>query len=362
MKIAHLHRFVYVAIVAFVLTACGAQRRMQSSPSNTAPSTTTDRVTVQREVEQEPVTKSAGARLSATALPQVSPAIEAGQYSGITWLGDNRYAVVHDKLTGGGIVFFYIDIDLNTGEITRVSTSIPDATRLSAVTGRDNEGIAYANGKLYVSAESDQSIREYELDATPSGRQLSIPETMQRDKITGNAGFEPLTYNATTGLFWTTTEQPLPADEATPRIHRLQSFGADLQPARQYLYQMDEPLRSAEGTRAYVHGISAMAALDDGRLVILEREVYVPASVLKALSDTFSLVKLYVVNPTGPTDRILPKTPLIAFSTVLGNLANYEGMCLGPTLTDGRHTLLLIADSQGGMSGLTHEYIKVILF
>ena len=42
------------------------------------------------------------------------------------------------------------------------------------------------------------------------------------------------------------------------------------------------------------------------------------------------------------------------------SLANYEGMCLGPTLPDGRRCLVLIPDSQGGKDGLTSEYVKVI--
>ena len=43
------------------------------------------------------------------------------------------------------------------------------------------------------------------------------------------------------------------------------------------------------------------------------------------------------------------------------NLANFEGMCLGPTLPDGSRCLVMIADSQKGSGGLTQEYVKVIL-
>lgn len=346
---------ICISLVPMMISGCSALRKMPASG-------TAEGTAAVQESDKEPVTKSSVTIDAVTLLPQVSPAVEAGQYSGITWMGENHYAVVHDKLNGGGIVFFDIDLASETGVIERVTMTIPDATRLSAVTGMDNEGIAFANGKLYVSAEADQSIREYYLDGTPTGRLFQIPEEMQRERIVGNAGFEALTYNAVTGQFWTTTEQPLPADQDTPRLHRLQRFGSDLQPSRQYLYQMDEPLRRAEGTRAYVHGISALAALDDGRLIVLEREVYVPSSIVKALSDSFSLIKLYVVDPTLSTGGILLKKRLVAFSTTLSTLANYEGMCLGPTLPDGRHTLILIADSQGGMSGFTKEYLKVILF
>ena len=349
-------------ILACALAACSPLRQMAATTNDTVQTDPAGTRAPAGQHEAEPVTKSTKAASSVIVLEQVSPAIAAGQYSAITWLGGNRYAVVHDKLNGGGIVFFDIDMQPTTGAIGRVTVTIPDATRLSGTTGMDNEGIAYANGKLFVSAEYDQSIREYELDGTPTGRSLRIPEAFQRDRISGNAGFEALTFHAATGLFWTTTEGPLLADQATPLLHRLQSFGTDLKPARQYLYQMDKPVQSADATRAYVHGISAMAALDDGRLIVLEREVYVPSSILRALTETFSLVKLYVVRPEGKEGSLLPKTLLASFSTSMANLANYEGMCLGPTLSDGRHTLLLIADSQGGMSGLTNEYLKVIIF
>ena len=52
----------------------------------------------------------------------------------------------------------------------------------------------------------------------------------------------------------------------------------------------------------------------------------------------------------------------LRFTTGALNLANFEGMCLGPVLPDGRRTLVLIADSQKGSGGLTNEYVKVILF
>ena len=51
------------------------------------------------------------------------------------------------------------------------------------------------------------------------------------------------------------------------------------------------------------------------------------------------------------------KTTLSLFRSTL---ANYEGMCLGPKLLDGRQTLVLIADSQGGSKGRVLEYVKVI--
>ena len=278
-----------------------------------------------------------------------------GQYSAITWRGDNHYAVVHDKEKGGGIVLFDFDIadDGTIGDVTRTT---PAGTSGSAVTDMDNEGIALFNGKLYVTAEADQSIREYTTDGTATDNTFTVPADMVVGKITANAGFEAFTYNAATHKFWTTTEAPLQKDNFIPRLHRLQSFGEDFQPimtsSGRYLYQMDAPQYSSAGATQYVHGISAMAALDDGRLIILEREVYANTSTYTA----HGVAKLYVVDPVNDTAGILRKSLLTTITTGLMNLANYEGMCLGPTLSDGSRCIILISDSQG----TAMEFLQVV--
>ena len=317
--------------------------------------------------------------------------VPSGQYSGITYLGGNRYAVVHDKLNGGGIVFFDIAIT-NNGMVASAKATIPAFTTGSKVSGRDNEGIAFVpavssfsdaarvadsgtiSGTLFVSAESNQSIVEYTLEGKETGRSLKIPSAFAKDKITANNGFEALTYNDVTKTFWTTTETPLKADGKDSRLLRLQSFGSNLKAGTQFLYKMDAPVKTAsEGAaaKAYVHGVPALVALDDGSLIVLEREVYVPNGGLfaKALGS-FTRTLLYVVSPNGSSAassksssaELLEKRLLVSFSTSALNLANYEGMCLGPELPGGWHTLILIADSQGGSSGLTAEYIKILVF
>ena len=280
-----------------------------------------------------------------------------GQYSAITWLGDNHYAVVDDKKNGGGIVLFDFTI-ADDGKIGDITRTIPDGTSESAVTGMDNEGIAYYNDKLYVSAEKDQSIREYDLTGAATGNSFTVPADMAKSKTSSNMGFEAFTFNATTGLFWTTTEGPLTKDNYLPRLHRLQSFNTDGQPGARYLYQMDAPQFSATGAYQYVYGISAMTALDDGRLVVLEREVYVPTSNIfdSSFSNARGIANLYVVDPVHDTAGILRKNLLTHIETESINLANYEGMCLGPTLSDGSRCLVLICDSQEK----TFEYLQVV--
>ena len=318
-----------------------------------------------------------------TELPQQRLSVAPGEYSGITYLSGNRYAVVDDDLSGGGIVFFDIPVRADGRVRTaRVRRTVPAGTASASVTGLDNEGVVFTGSSLYVSAEHDQSVREYDLDGFPTGRVLAVPADMDAKSIERNGGFEPLAFNSATGLFWTTTEFPLKRDTAPSRLHRLQSFDTTGTAGARFLYQTDEPAVTAavaSAAWAYVFGIPALTALPDGRLIVLEREVYVPHGKPKEiLGAMFSRVKLYLVNPSGDPGAILPKQLLCSFETGIRvtaagidvTLANYEGMCLGPVLPDGRRTLILIADSQGGMSRLadklgrrrlTNEFVKVLL-
>lgn len=298
--------------------------------------------------------------LEATPLPATLMDIESGEYSGITHISGHRYAVVHDKLKGGGILFFSIPVD-DYGNVGTIRMQKADGTAQATGKARDCEGVAFvpSTGTLFVSSEN-QEIRGYDLAGRENGKVLRIPADLK--DIQSNRGFEALTYCEATDLLWTTTESPLKKDVFLPRLLRLQSFTTDGKPAERFLYQMDEPTQSERNTQAYVHGVPALAALDDGRLLVLEREVYVPkGGFWDKLGNSFTKIDIYLVDPVHDTAGVLRKTLLCSFRTGALDLANFEGMCLGPTLPDGRRTLLLVADSQNGSGGLTNEYIKVIL-
>ena len=53
-----------------------------------------------------------------------------------------------------------------------------------------------------------------------------------------------------------------------------------------------------------------------------------------------------------------PRVPSTAINTSGLNLANFEGMCLGPTLSDGSRCLVLISDTQA--QSLVSEYLQVV--
>ncbi len=326
--------------------------------------------------------------LSFTVNPQqrFHKSIPPGNYSGITYLGSNRYALVSDKAAEDGFYIFRIDIDSVSGKITNV---VNEGYRSAGVPNRDMEGIAWfpLAGTVFVSGEKDNAVYEYSLDGRRTGRRLSIPSAFA--SATGNNGLESLTYNAATHRFWTTTESTLSADgpQANPsnpvrnRL-RLQSFDDRLQPAEQYLYEMDEPV-VRKPARHYAMGVSELCALDDGRLLVLEREFFSSSSAVIPYANVSC--KLYMVNPsaaqqpeqmpapqlqsdlmnTSQPDQVLEKELVAEFRTKLNllrqNLANYEGMCLGPKLADGSRLLIMVSDSQNRYKGLLRDWFRTVV-
>lgn len=286
--------------------------------------------------------------------------VPPGNYSGITWMGGDRYAVVDDKSPTAGFHLMTIRTDSTTGDIVELRA---DTFMTSGQPNRDEEGICYvpSSNTLFVSGEADGQIVEYGMDGRLTGRRLHIPEVFATAQ--SNSGFEALTYNAATARFWTTTEKPLRADiqPPTPTPLRLQSFGNDLQPREQYRYQTDSSAVTT-GKGSTTLGVSALAALDDGRIVVLEREVHkTPSGV-----GSFVHVKLYMVHPTSQQPgELLNKRLLAEFRTRINltarSFANYEGLCAGPTLADGSQLLVLVADSQNQYKGWLKDWFKTVV-
>lgn len=260
----------------------------------------------------------------------------AGNYSGVAYLGNNRYAVVDDKSEDDGYYIFNITIDTITGKILTVS----DEGFVKTSNGNtDLEGIAYN-----ASQDSVYTIGE---------------------RYTGK---ESLTYNEQTHRFWTTTEVPVDEDgkPATPENGlinrmRLKCYDDNMNLVGEYLYEMDKPTAKSSG-RNYVFGVSELCGLDNGSMLVLEREFRITGTGIGSWCNC----KLYNVHPTlSAADKVLQKSLVWVSKTRLNilsrSLANYEGMCLGPRLSDGRRLLLLIADSQYRHKGVMKDWLKTLV-
>lgn len=286
-------------------------------------------------------------KISLTSLPKShfnlkKGKIEAGDYSGITQINDSVYAIISDK---GSIVIIGVKYDKKL-EVTHIKSVEVDKNR-------DIEGVAYfpKHNSLLVSGEGDQRILEYTLDGELTGQEMMIPHEFDKENIVRNGGFESLTYNEHTKQFWTTTEMPLKQDSTlNGEAVRLICFNEDFQPESQWLYPLTEQTMKGR-YKLKVHGVSDLLALDDGRLLVVERTVVVKAKYIGSFCETV----LYLVNPhesdansyTSKTQVMSIKTKLKLTDLVSGTrYANYEGICFGPKLNDGSQSVLLICDSQ----------------
>lgn len=285
--------------------------------------------------------------------------LSTGEYSGITKAGNDTYFLVSDK-----------------GKIAKIRMTYDGKMNMELIwekecdKGRDMEGVAY-NAKtntLFISGEGDQQILEYTLDGEQTGRKLEVPDMFGLTNITSNGGFESLTYNEHTGMFWTTTEMPLKTDKDNKsQILRLQSFNDDMKPQSQFLYELDQDEDHGK-MRTYVHGVADMLALNDGRLIVMERSVAIKKKYVGSYCD----VKLYLVNPIGKIAGTKVEKELLhefrnrlSMQQMFGGqkFANYEGMCIGPVLDDGCETILLVSDSQSGAGNSLYrmkDYLKIL--
>ena len=267
--------------------------------------------------------------------------LPAGNYSGITALGADRYAVVSDKSEEDGFFVLHIVIDSIKG---RILTFENEGFRSSGLPNRDIEAICYrpSTNTVFISGEQDNEVYEYTLDGQRTGQRLEMPPMFR--EASHSYGLEALTYDAVRHLFYTTTERPLKGDS----LLCIQTFGDDLKAVRHYLYRPDAAI-----SHSHIQGVSELCALDDGRLLVLERQVRIPRMKLGAST----VIRIYEVMPSD--DILLEKKLLTEFRTRLSltnrKFGNYEGLC--PVTPN---HLLLIADSQNRYKGFLRDWFLLI--
>ncbi|OBB56153.1 phytase [Mycobacterium sp. 852013-51886_SCH5428379] len=241
-----------------------------------------------------------------------------------------------------------------------------DAASNPPVVPPDPEGIAFdaARQRLYWSSEgerrteegapllSDPWVRIADLDgrylgefALPAGLRMSADEHGPRQ----NFALEGLTLTPEGRWLWAAMEAPRFEDGPAPTesdgaLTRITRFDPETRTATaQYLYPLDPVVAGPGGD----NGLSDLVALDDSSFLAIERGY-----------GTRVAVRIYRVEVTGADDvlarpavagqavRPMTKTLLADLTTTPGLTAldNIEGITLGPTLPDGRRTVLLVSD------------------
>ncbi|HYO47357.1 MAG TPA: esterase-like activity of phytase family protein [Gemmatimonadota bacterium] len=310
------------------------------------------------------------------------PRLVAEELSGLSRVEGDRYVAVGDD--HAALYFLDIAVDPLTGRVQSVSFASPvplrdaDGRVLSGPQRSDREDVAYdrENGTVWIADERDAGdpSRPSLVEVDPaSGREiariapdgegaLTVYATIRR-----NYGFEALARIDDGKSMWTANEEALEIDggQASPSegsIVRLQEFDDELRPVRQLAYVTDPVGHAISNPPAAVgedrSGVSALVALADGRLLVLERALAGDPSGMGGFR-----IRIYLADPSRATD--VSESPFRsglagrtdwtpAAKTLLWErrfglpVSNFEGMALGPRLSRGGRSLLLIADNGGG--------------
>lgn len=331
--------------------------------------------------------------------------IPASNYSGITPLGNGRFAVVSDKAPSLGYFEWSIEQDSLTGQVTYVSAlgfrPLQAGSNLPA-TALDVEDLVFdAQHKLvWIANEGDQTLTAYDTATQQRAATMVIPPYFSRDSIFANLGFEALAHDAATQLWCSTSESPLRVDvparpeqllPTVPLDLRLTFWDSTFTAQRIVPYRMATSQLSRQA-RYYLQGVPALCFLPNGSLLVMERELSVPRTYLgakchirlrwiaaktlqqwalsaeKISSDARSTAASLTATQCH---QLAPQTPVAEIAewrTQLGifsrSLANYEGMCLGRRLADGRQTVLCVSDAQGGAGRCgvhLRDFIRVVV-
>lgn len=299
--------------------------------------------------------------------------VPSGDYSGIAALGDGLYAVADDKFSGFSL--WRIRQDSVTGEVLQVEVVRQVALQPNNRTPLDLEGICWWPERqcLALASEQTQTIRTCDLTGKEQPWKWTFDGTAGPGEIHGNYGFESLTRDSVHGCFWTCTENVLRTDGAPigPErrvaaeipLFRLEDNGRYRIAAR---YRTEVPQARTAG-RIYCFGIPEMLFLPGYGLLVLEREFFVSKNYMRSWVHH----RLYQVDARALAEAsgaVVRKKHLLSFRTRLNpfsyRLANYEGLCAGIRLKDGRQTVLLLSDAQHGAGNRLFrlkDYLRVLV-
>jgi hypothetical protein len=290
-----------------------------------------------------------------------------GGLSGITYDAATKtyYAISDAKNDDNGAVRFYtLNIDLSSGSLGTIDftgvTTLKDSGGTSfAANVSDTEGIALTSGGnafissegIFSSTNTQPFINQFNL--TTGNQNLSLPISSPKFDVSAdttqgvrnNKAFESLTITPDQQVLFTATEVALEQDGSAPT-------GSAGSPSRIVRYNLSTG--SVDGEFLYntdaENGISELLALDQNTLLAIDRNV------------STGVGKLYQVSLQGATDiknnngliasglgsiTAVQKT-LVADLSTFPSGTNFEGMTLGPTLPNGKRSLVLVSDNNFG--------------
>lgn len=301
--------------------------------------------------------------------------------SGITWLGDDRYAAIMDNsdrlllmrlsLTDSGRPERATDLEirvLGTAFDYEDLAPCPEPLAERIARRRRGRGETVPARILLACEETTPAIRAIDqADGSLLGL-VPIPEIMGTSRP--NRGLESLAIAPDGGCIWTATEEAVPADGSgatggggtVARIARIAvPDAAGARRSAQFAYAVDPPHAFARVFAGHsLSGVVALVAIDEDRLLVLERSGgpgLPPFEKRIYLVDTAAGADVSDLagGLAARADLRLPKTLL--WRDTLG--CNVEGLSLGPRLPRGGRALVAVADN-GGL-GTPNQIVALVL-
>jgi len=129
-----------------------------------------------------------------------------------------------------------------------------------------------------------------------------------------------------------------------------------IKPVQQWLYPLDNQGSEKKSLMDFQRGISEVHFLDEKRLLVMERAVVVNSGGIQFEVNIYEVDLGDLLTKKKTTSEGLDSEPLeklskklvLSLSSLekkLGHIENFEGMTLGPPLSDGRKTLILVSDN-----------------
>lgn len=223
-------------------------------------------------------------------------------------------------------------------------------------------------GTLWWTSEGDRKLglspflRGAALDGESVG-DIPMPAMfhMNRDQETGprhNLGFEGLSFALDGKSIWLAMESALYQDGPIATtdagtVTRLTHLDRDGKLLAQYAYQLD-PIQAVPTGKNADNGVSEYLAIDDHRGLMLERSGVEGADTIWKL-----YIRIYEIDTTDATD--IASVPALAGASYkpvskrlvldlaeppdVGPIDNIEGISWGPTLPNGKRSLVLVSDN-----------------
>ena len=219
---------------------------------------------------------------------------------------------------------------------------------------------------VWISDEVASSITEFSLATGLKVGSVTVPDIYRPANVQNNMGLESLSYSR--GKLWTANEEALKPDGALSTTSagswvRIQEFdGPDLTPGTQYAYRTDPISRMSPFITVERSGLVDLLALPDGNVLALERE-------LGGCLPHFR-TRVYLLDFTGASDVSSVSSLSSGGFTEVGKsllwqgntgFSNFEGITLGPRLSNGSYALLLVSDDGSGAMAQRQDSLSLVL-